>query len=63
MRRGAAFLIEGTGEENGNVLATGEPRRIEVAKRELPAPGSNGSNGNGRAKVVETPMPSGGVPN
>ena len=36
MRPGGAFLIEGTGENNGNVLAGGEPRRIEVAKRELP---------------------------
>ncbi|CAN5589220.1 NADH-quinone oxidoreductase subunit NuoG [soil metagenome] len=65
MRRGAAFLIEGTGDNNGNVLATGEPRRIEVAKRELP-PEPNGdgrANGNGRVKIVETPMPTGGVPN
>ena len=65
MRPGAAFLIEGTGEQNGNVLAGGEPRRIEVSKRELPpGPSGNGlSNGNGRVKVVETPMPTGGVPN
>ena len=62
MRPGGAFLIEGTSENNGNVLAGGEPRRIEVAKREVPA--ADGlSNGNGRARVVETPMPTGGVPN
>ncbi len=65
MRPGGAFLIEGTADNNGNVLAGGEPRRIEVAKRELPPdPSGNGhSNGNGRVKVVETPMPTGGVPN
>jgi anaerobic selenocysteine-containing dehydrogenase len=32
MRAGAAFLIEGTDEDNGNVLAGGEPRRIKVVK-------------------------------
>ena len=32
MRPGAAFLTEGTSEANGNVLADGVPRRIEVAK-------------------------------
>jgi predicted molibdopterin-dependent oxidoreductase YjgC len=32
MQRGAAFLIEGTSEGNGNVLTNGAPRRIEVAK-------------------------------
>jgi predicted molibdopterin-dependent oxidoreductase YjgC len=30
MPRGAAFLIEGTGESNANVLANGQPRRVEV---------------------------------
>src|SRR5688500_6841128 len=65
MRPGGAFLIEGTSEGNGNLLASGEPRRIEVSKRELPPdPSGNGhANGNGRVKVVETPMPTGGVPN
>jgi NADH-quinone oxidoreductase subunit G len=33
MRPGAAFLIEGTDEDNGNVLANGSPRRIQVEKR------------------------------
>jgi hypothetical protein len=33
MREGAAFLIEGTDEGNGNVLANGVPQRIQVAKR------------------------------
>ncbi len=33
MRPGAAFLIEGTSEGNGNVLANGAPQRIAVAKR------------------------------
>ena len=37
MRPGGAFLIEGTSAQNGNVLASGEPRRIEVTKREVPA--------------------------
>ena len=63
MRPGGAFLIEGTSEQNGNVLATGEPRRIEVTKREVPAAETAPANGNGRVKVVETPMPTGGVPN
>ncbi len=63
MRPGGAFLIEGTSEQNGNVLASGEPRRIEVTKREVPAEGAAPANGNGRVKVVETPMPTGGVPN
>ena len=64
MRPGGAFLIEGTSENNGNVLASGSPRRIEVTKREVPAENGDGpSNGNGRVKVVETPMPTGGVPN
>jgi hypothetical protein len=30
MPRGAAFLIEGTSEGNANVLANGQPRRVEV---------------------------------
>ena len=30
---GAAFLIEGTDEANGNVLTNGVPPRIEVEKR------------------------------
>jgi anaerobic selenocysteine-containing dehydrogenase len=34
MRPGAAFLIEGTDEANGNVLANGVPQRVEVSKRE-----------------------------
>lgn len=33
MRPGAAFLIEGTDSQNGNVLANGAPRRIQVARR------------------------------
>jgi NADH-quinone oxidoreductase subunit G len=33
MRAGAAFLIEGTSEQNGNVLANGVPQRVEVKKR------------------------------
>jgi anaerobic selenocysteine-containing dehydrogenase len=33
MREGAAFLIEGTDEANGNLLTNGAPPRIEVAKR------------------------------
>jgi NADH-quinone oxidoreductase subunit G len=33
MREGAAFLIEGTDEGNGNVLTNGVPQRIQVAKR------------------------------
>jgi NADH-quinone oxidoreductase subunit G len=33
MRVGAAFLIEGTDEANGNVLTNGIPPRIEVSKR------------------------------
>ena len=33
MREGAAFLIEGTDEGNGNLLANGAPRAIEVSKR------------------------------
>jgi NADH-quinone oxidoreductase subunit G len=33
MRPGAAFLIEGTKEDNANVLANGAPQRISVAKR------------------------------
>jgi NADH-quinone oxidoreductase subunit G len=33
MREGAAFLIEGTDEANGNVLTNGVPPRIQVAKR------------------------------
>jgi NADH-quinone oxidoreductase subunit G len=33
MREGAAFLIEGTDEANGNLLTNGVPPRIEVAKR------------------------------
>jgi NADH-quinone oxidoreductase subunit G len=33
MRAGAAFLIEGTEEGNANLLASGAPQRIEVAKR------------------------------
>jgi NADH-quinone oxidoreductase subunit G len=33
MREGAAFLIEGTDEGNGNVLTNGVPPRIEVTKR------------------------------
>ncbi|MDP9188791.1 MAG: hypothetical protein M3O25_06035, partial [Actinomycetota bacterium] len=60
MRPGGAFLIEGTAEGNGNVLASGSPRRIKVEKREEPADGDGA--GNGRVRVVETPMPSGGVP-
>jgi anaerobic selenocysteine-containing dehydrogenase len=34
MRPGAGFLIEGTDEGNGNVLANGVPQRIAVSKRE-----------------------------
>ncbi|MBM3666386.1 MAG: NADH-quinone oxidoreductase subunit NuoG [Actinobacteria bacterium] len=60
MRPGAAFLIEGTESDNGNVLATGSPQRISVEKRAEPE--SNGSgNGNGRVKIVETPMPAEGA--
>ncbi len=33
MREGAAFLIEGTDEANGNLLTNGAPPRIEVSKR------------------------------
>ena len=33
MRQGAAFLIEGTDEGNGNVLTNGVPPRIKVSKR------------------------------
>jgi NADH-quinone oxidoreductase subunit G len=33
MREGAAFLIEGTDEANGNVLTNGIPQRIKVVKR------------------------------
>jgi NADH-quinone oxidoreductase subunit G len=33
MREGAAFLIEGTDEANGNLLTNGAPPRIEVVKR------------------------------
>ena len=33
MREGAAFLIEGTDEANGNLLTNGIPPRIEVVKR------------------------------
>jgi NADH-quinone oxidoreductase subunit G len=33
MREGAAFLIEGTDEGNGNLLTNGAPPRIEVVKR------------------------------
>ena len=33
MREGAAFLIEGTDEGNGNVLANGTPQPIQVSKR------------------------------
>ncbi len=33
MREGAAFLIEGTDEANGNVLTNGVPQRIKVSKR------------------------------
>ncbi|MGA8218691.1 MAG: molybdopterin dinucleotide binding domain-containing protein, partial [Solirubrobacterales bacterium] len=33
MRQGAAFLIEGTDEANGNVLTNGVPQRIQVSKR------------------------------
>ena len=33
MREGAAFLIEGTDEANGNALTNGVPPRIEVTKR------------------------------
>jgi NADH-quinone oxidoreductase subunit G len=57
MREGAAFLIEGTTEQNGNVLANGVPQRIAVAKREETA-SQNGS----RARVVETPIPGGRGP-
>ncbi|HET8975426.1 MAG TPA: NADH-quinone oxidoreductase subunit NuoG [Solirubrobacterales bacterium] len=34
MRPGAAFLIEGTDEGNGNLLANGVPQRVEVTRRE-----------------------------
>jgi NADH-quinone oxidoreductase subunit G len=62
MRPGAAFLIEGTETDNANVLATGEPRRISIEKRPEaePSGGSNGS-GNGRARIVATPMPAEGA--
>jgi predicted molibdopterin-dependent oxidoreductase YjgC len=33
MVQGAAFLIEGTSENNANVLANGRPRRVEVKPR------------------------------
>ncbi len=33
IQEGAAFLIEGTTDQNANVLANGVPRRIEVARR------------------------------
>ena len=33
MAQGAAFLIEGTDEANGNVLTNGVPQRIRVSKR------------------------------
>jgi predicted molibdopterin-dependent oxidoreductase YjgC len=33
MKQGAAFLIEGTDEANGNVLTNGVPQRIQVTKR------------------------------
>jgi NADH-quinone oxidoreductase subunit G len=33
MREGAAFLIEGTDEANGNLLTNGVPPRVEVSKR------------------------------
>jgi NADH-quinone oxidoreductase subunit G len=33
MAEGAAFLIEGTDEANGNVLSNGVPQRIQVVKR------------------------------
>jgi NADH-quinone oxidoreductase subunit G len=33
MREGAAFLIEGTDDANGNLLTNGVPQRIEVSKR------------------------------
>ena len=33
MREGAAFLIEGTDEANGNLLTNGVPPRIRVVKR------------------------------
>ena len=33
MRQGAAFLIEGTDEGNGNVLANGVPQPVKVTKR------------------------------
>jgi len=33
MREGAAFLIEGTDEDNANLLTNGVPPRIRVAKR------------------------------
>jgi anaerobic selenocysteine-containing dehydrogenase len=33
MRKGAAFLIEGTDEANGNALTNGAPPRIQVEKR------------------------------
>jgi len=57
MRKGVAFVIEGTKEGNGNVLANGIPQRIKVAKR-AETDATNGA----RAKVVETPMPAGGPP-
>jgi anaerobic selenocysteine-containing dehydrogenase len=56
MRPGAAFLIEGTDENNGNVLANGSPRRIGVEKRAEPTSKGNGA----RAKVVQTPVPAEG---
>jgi len=33
MQAGAAFLVEGTTDNNGNVLANGAPQRVEVSKR------------------------------
>jgi NADH-quinone oxidoreductase subunit G len=57
MQKGVAFVIEGTREGNGNVLANGVPQRVKVAKRAEPE-ATNGV----RAKVVETPMPAGGPP-
>jgi len=55
MRPGAAFLIEGTTEQNGNVLANGAPRRVEITKHEA---SQNGS----RARIVSTPIPGGRGP-
>jgi len=36
MGEGVAFLIAGTNEDNGNVLATGKPQRVEISPKPAP---------------------------